>query len=60
MRGNPPAVFTGDRSKSDKFLEDFKVYRMANQGNQTMRILLERVALILTYIKGKNVQDWRT
>ena len=33
---------------------------MANQGNQTMRIPLERVALILTYIKGKNVQDWRT
>ena len=25
MRGNPPAVFTGDRSKSDEFLEDFKV-----------------------------------
>jgi hypothetical protein len=33
---------------------------MANQGSQTMRIPLERVALILTYIKGKNVQDWRT
>ena len=60
MCGNPPAVFTGDRSKSDEFLEDFKVYRMANQGHQTMRIPLERVALILTYIKGKNVQDWRT
>ena len=60
MRGNPPAVFTGDRSKSDEFLEDFKVYRMVNQGNQTMRVPLERVALILTYIKGKNVQDWRT
>ena len=59
MQGNPPAVFTGDRSKSDEFLEDFKVYRMANQGNQTMRVPLERVALILTYIKGKNVQDWR-
>ena len=60
MRGNPPTVFTGDHSKSDEFLEDFKVYRMANQGNQTMRVPLERVALILTYIKGKNVQDWRT
>ena len=60
MHGNPPAVFTEDHSKSNKFLEDFKVYRMANQGNQTMRIPLERVALILTYIKGKNVQDWRT
>ena len=33
---------------------------MANQGNQTMRVPLERVALILTYIKEKNVQDWRT
>ena len=60
MRGNPPAVFTGDCSKFNEFLGDFKVYRMANQGNQTMRIPLERVALILTYIKGKNVQVWRT
>ena len=25
MRRNPPAVFTGDCSKSDEFLEDFKV-----------------------------------
>ena len=55
MRGNPPTVFTRDRSKSDEFLEDFKVYRMANQGSQTMRVPLERVALILTYIKGKNI-----
>ena len=31
----------------------------AHQGNQTMRIPLERVALILTYIKKKNIQDWR-
>ena len=60
MHGNPPAVFTGDHSKFNKFLEDFKIYRMANQGNQTMRVPLEQVALILTYIKGKNVQDWRT
>ena len=59
MCGNPPAIFTGDHSKFDEFLEDFKVYKMANQGNQTMRVPLERVALILTYIKGKNVQDWR-
>ena len=45
MCRNPPTNFTGDRSKSDEFLKDFKVYRMANQGNQTMRIPLERVAL---------------
>lgn len=33
MHGNPPTIFTSDRSKSNKFLEDFKVYRMANQEN---------------------------
>ena len=53
MRGNPPTVFTGDRSKSDEFLEDLKVYRMVNQGNQTMRVPLERVALILTCYGSK-------
>ena len=30
MHGNPPTIFTGDCSKSNEFLEDFKVYRMAN------------------------------
>ena len=54
MRGNPLAVFTGNQSKADKFLKDFKVYQMANQGNQTIRIPLKRVTLILTYNKGKN------
>ena len=49
MRGNPPAIFTRDRSKSDEFLEDFKVYRMANQGSQTMRIPLESVRLKLAF-----------
>ena len=24
--GNPPALFTGNRSKSDEFLKDFQVY----------------------------------
>ena len=59
MHGNLLAVFNSDHFKSDEFLEDFEVYRMVNQGNQTMRVPMERVTLILTYIKGKNVQDWR-
>jgi Retrotransposon gag protein len=59
MRGRAPEVFTGDRSQSDQFLEDFAVYRMANQGTSTMKVPMERVALALTYIHGKNVAEWR-
>ena len=30
MKGNPPSIFHGDRSKSDDFLREFKIYQMAN------------------------------
>jgi uncharacterized membrane protein YgcG len=26
LKGNPPTVFTGDRSKSDQFLKEFRIY----------------------------------
>jgi hypothetical protein len=26
LKGNPPTVFAGDRSKSDQFLKEFRIY----------------------------------
>lgn len=41
MKGNPPTIFSGDRSKSDDFLREFKIYRMANSQNNSMLIPLD-------------------
>ena len=59
MKGRPPEVFTGDRTKSEAFLEEFAIYRLANQNSSVMKTPLERVALALTYITGPHVRDWR-
>jgi len=41
-----------------KFLNDFKTYKFLNRKNEMMKILANRVALALTFIKGEHVQDW--
>src|SRR6266478_2328966 len=58
LKGSPPAKFDGDRKMAKKFLNDFKTYKFLNRKNETMRILANRVALALTFIKGEHVQDW--
>jgi hypothetical protein len=58
MRGNPPAVFSGDRSKSDQFLREFRIYKMSNRANSAMRIPIERVGLAMSFIRGPHVDDW--
>ncbi len=58
LKGSPPAKFNGDRKMAKKFLNDFKTYKFLNQKNETMKIPANRVALVLTFIKGEHVQDW--
>ncbi|KAH9009604.1 hypothetical protein EDB85DRAFT_2162508 [Lactarius pseudohatsudake] len=36
LRGLPPAIFTGDRSKSDQFLRDFRRFKILNRTNDIM------------------------
>ena len=57
MKGQPPDVFTRDRIKSETFLEEFTIYQLINQNNLVMKTPLERMALMLTYITRKDVQD---
>jgi hypothetical protein len=58
LRGNPPEVFTSVRSKSDKFLQEFRLYHLTNHRLEVMRSSVKRVALALSYIWGPNVDDW--
>ena len=55
MKGNPPTIFTGDRSKSDDFLREFKIYRMANSQSTSMLIPLNRIGLTISFIRGPMV-----
>ena len=59
MKGQPPNVFTGDRTKSEAFLEEFTIYKLANQNSSVMKMLRECVALALTYIARPHIRDWR-
>ena len=58
MKGNPPTIFTGDRSKSDDFLQEFKIYCMANSQNNSMLVPLDRISLAISFIRGPMVNDW--
>ena len=50
MKGNPPTIFSGDQSKSDDFLREFKIYQMANSQNNSMLILLDWIELAISFI----------
>jgi Retrotransposon gag protein len=59
LAGLPPTVFTGDRTESDKFLKEFKQWRLLNHDHIEMKQAYNRVLMALTYIKGPRVDDWQ-
>jgi hypothetical protein len=58
MKGIAPAVFTGDRSRSDAFWNEFCHYRLLNRNNESIKVPFFRVLTALSYIKGPLVEDW--
>jgi hypothetical protein len=54
----PPTIFTGDCTKSNKFLKEFKQWRLVNHNYIKMKQVYNRVLMALTYIKGPRVDDW--
>jgi hypothetical protein len=51
-------VFDGDRSQSNKFLREFRIFRLSNRNNASMNVPLDRIGIAASYIRGKNVDDW--
>ena len=47
--GTPPEIFTGDWSKSNKFLQEFWLYRILNEENETMISPYKQAALTLCH-----------
>jgi hypothetical protein len=58
MKGVAPAIFNGDRSKSDSFWNKFRRYRLLNRKNESVSIPFYRVLTVLSYIRGPLVEDW--
>src|SRR5260221_13470733 len=59
LKGNPPKVFTGDRTKSDGFLLAFRLFKAANRNNEQMSIPYSRVTTTLTYMEGETIEGWK-
>ena len=58
LRGQPPTIFTGDRTKSAEFLREFRRWRLINRTNEAISIPFQRVLTALTYIKGPITSNW--
>jgi hypothetical protein len=58
LKGTAPAVFNGDRSRSESFWNEFRRYRLLNRNNESISIPFFRVLTALSYIKGPLVEDW--
>jgi len=59
LKGNPPFIFTGDRNTSRKFINNFDLWRLLNQNNDTMKKPLSRVVTLLSYMDGDKVDAWK-
>jgi Retrotransposon gag protein len=58
LLGTPPSVFMGDRTKAQAFLDAIAVWRAINYKKEVMKDPYTRTTLILTFIKGENVNSW--
>ena len=59
LKGNPPFIFTGDRNTSRKFINNFDLWRLLNQHNDTMKKPLSCVVTLLSYMDGDKVDAWK-
>jgi len=59
LKGNPPFIFTGDRNTSRKFINNFDLWCLLNQNNDTMKKPLSRVVTLLSYMDGDKVDAWK-
>ena len=58
MRGIPPTIFDGTRSRADDFMGQFRRFKMVNRTHEAMKIPYDRVLTALTYMRGPLINDW--
>jgi len=58
MMGALPAVFNGDRTYADDFVEQLKGYIRLNRQVAGMGSFIQRAVFALTLIQGPLVAEW--
>jgi hypothetical protein len=56
--GNPPIIFTGDRSKAEQFITKLQLYKGVNITNMLMHNPYQQAMFFLTYIQGNLINEW--
>ena len=58
LRGVPPTIFNGDRSKADTFWSEFRCYALNSRTHPAMTLPFDRVLTALSYIRGPLIDNW--
>jgi Retrotransposon gag protein len=58
LQGTVPTIFTGERSLSDTFMHDFKIYKIMNPLANVMKQPYAHVTTALSLIRGPKVDNW--
>jgi hypothetical protein len=58
MKGAPPEIFNGDRSQTANFMLQFQIWWMVNNRVEAMNNPFQRIALCLSFIRGRRVDKW--
>ena len=53
-----PEIFEGNPSKAENFIYEFAAYFMAHNDEPVLALLVARVALTLSRVKGEEVDQW--
>jgi len=58
LMGNAPPIFYDDRVRAQEFLDTITIWKAVNYKKEVIKDPYTRMALILTYMKGDNVNSW--
>ena len=58
MRGVPPTMFDGTRSKAEDFWGQFRRFKMVNRSHEAMKVPYDHILTALTYMHGPLINDW--
>ena len=58
LKGHTPKMFNRNRANTQKFIQEFDLWKMCNMDNQAMLQPFLHAALALSYIKGPKVDNW--
>jgi Retrotransposon gag protein len=57
--GQPPPVFTGDRTEADDFVDQVKVYLRLNHDVTGFRSPMKKMVFMLSHIQGAETSVWK-